>query len=192
MEKDNVQKLGILFKEMFLLSSCTFGGGFVIVSLMKKKFVEERKWLSEEEMLDVTAIAQSSPGPIMVNAAVVVGYRINGILGSLVAVLGSILPPMIILSVISLFYTQFRENTYIAIALQVMRAGVAAVIVDVVINLARNVGKTKRILYIVMAVLAFIGTCFCEVGALTIIGICFVVGILDLVYHTVTKRKAVK
>ena len=84
------QKLWILFKSMFILSSCTFGGGFVIVSLMKKKFVEELKWLEEDEMLDVTAITQSVPGPLPVNASVIIGYRMAGILGALAAIAGTI------------------------------------------------------------------------------------------------------
>lgn len=75
-----------LFKATFLLSAFTFGGGFVIVSLMKKKFVEELGWLEEEEMLDITAIAQSSPGPIPINASVILGYRMCGLAGSLVAI----------------------------------------------------------------------------------------------------------
>ena len=144
MKKSKAWILWTLFKSMFVLSSCTFGGGFVIVSLMKKKFVEELQWLDEDEMLDVTAITQSSPGPLPVNASVIIGYRMAGILGSLSAVFGTILPPMIVLSIISLFYNQFRTNKYIAVALQVMRAGVAAVIFDVVINLAKNVFKTRR------------------------------------------------
>ena len=82
-----------LFKATFLLSAFTFGGGFVIVSLMKKKFVEDLQWLEEEEMLDITAIAQSSPGPIPINASVILGYRMYGVIGSLVAVLGTALPP---------------------------------------------------------------------------------------------------
>ena len=92
-------------------------------------------------MLDVTAITQSAPGPLPVNASVIIGYRIAGVIGSLTAILGTILPPMIIISIISLFYEQFRTNPYISTALQVMRAGVAAVIFDVVINLAGNVIK---------------------------------------------------
>ena len=113
---------------------------------MKKKFVEELQWLDEDEMLDVTAITQSAPGPLPVNASVIIGYRMAGILGSLSAVFGTILPPMIVLSIISLFYNQFRTNKYIAVALQVMRAGVAAVIFDVVINHAKHVFKARRIL----------------------------------------------
>ncbi len=175
-------KLWILFKSMFVLSACTFGGGFVIVSLMKKKFVEELKWLGEDEMLDVTAITQSSPGPLPVNASVIIGYRMAGIIGSLVAVLGTILPPMIIISIISLFYEQFRTNYYIAIALQVMRAGVAAVILDVVINLAANVCRTRRMLYIFMMPAAFISVYFLDVSAMIIIFVCIGIGLLDLFF----------
>lgn len=180
-------KLWPMFRMMFMLSACTFGGGFVIVSLMKKKCVEELKWLEEDEMLDITAITQSAPGPLMVNATVLVGYRIAGVVGSLIAVLGAILPPMIVISVISLFYEQFRTNPYIATALQVMRAGVAAVIFDVVMNLAGNVLKTKRVLYIAMMVVAFLATCFFHVSAMTVILACLGIGLLDLAFTLLKK-----
>lgn len=186
--KKDYDKLWTLFKSMFVLSACTFGGGFVIVSLMKKKYVEELKWLDEDEMLDVTAITQSAPGPLPVNASVIIGYRMAGIAGSLTAVLGTILPPMIIISVISLFYEQFRTNPYIATALQVMRAGVAAVIFDVVINLAGNVCKTKRILYISMMIIAFIAVYILDASAMIIILICLGIGFLDLAW-TLGKEK---
>lgn len=185
----DTKKLWILFRSMFVLSACTFGGGFVIVSLMKKKFVEELKWLGEEEMLDVTAITQSSPGPLPVNASVIIGYRMAGIVGSLTAVLGTILPPMIIISIISLFYEQFRTNYYIAIALQVMRAGVAAVILDVVINLAGNVWKTGRALYIFMMIAAFICVYFLDVSAMIIIFVCIGIGLLDLFFGSGKVKK---
>lgn len=113
MNKQNPKILWILFKTMFILSSCTFGGGFVIVSLMKKKFVEQLKWLEEDEMLDITAITQSCPGPLPINASVIVGYRMYGFLGSLVAILGTAIPPMIIISLICVFTNNFvKINTY--------------------------------------------------------------------------------
>ncbi len=186
--KKDYSKLWTLFRSMFVLSACTFGGGFVIVSLMKKKFVEELNWLDEDEMLDVTAITQSAPGPLPVNASVIIGYRMAGVVGSLTAVFGTILPPMVIISIISLFYEQFRTNPYIATALQVMRAGVAAVIFDVVINLAGNVLKTKRLLYIVMMVIAFIATYFLDVSAMIIIFTCLAIGLVDL-FFSLNKKK---
>lgn len=186
--KKDYNKLWTLFKSMFVLSACTFGGGFVIVSLMKKRYVEELGWLEEDEMLDVTAITQSAPGPLPVNASVIIGYRIAGIIGALTAILGTILPPMVIISVISVFYEQFRTNPYIAIALEVMRAGVAAVIFDVVINLAGNVVKTKRILYIVMMVTAFVSTYILDVSAMIIIFVCLGIGLVDLCF-TLNKNR---
>lgn len=178
-----------LFRTMFVLSACTFGGGFVIVSLMKKKFVEELGWLEEDEMLDITAITQSSPGPLPVNASVIIGYRISGLLGSCVAVLGTIIPPMVIISIISVFYNEFRTNPVIAIALQVMRAGVAAVILDVVWNLCENVCKTRRALYISMMVVAFAAVFFFDVSAMLIILSCLAVGIADLLIHLKSETK---
>ena len=180
-----------LFKATFLLSAFTFGGGFVIVSLMKMKFVEDLQWLEEEEMLDITAIAQSSPGPIPINASVILGYRMYGVIGSLVAILGTALPSMIIISVISVFYTQFRSNRIIAIALQVMRAGVAAVIFDVVINLAKNVIATKRTLYILLMATAFVGKVILGVDAMIVILCCLVVGLVDLAMELRSNRKVV-
>lgn len=182
------KKLWILFKSMFVLSACTFGGGFVIVSLMKKKYVEELKWLEEDEMLDVTAITQSAPGPLPVNASVIIGYRMAGIIGSVIAILGTILPPMIIISIISLFYDQFRSNKYVAVALQVMRAGVAAVIFDVVINLAKNVCATRRVLYIAMMITAFVCTYLLGVSAMLVILACLGIGLIDLLVSTRKKR----
>lgn len=173
-------KLWKLFISTFTLSAFTFGGGFVIVSLYKKKFVEELNWLEEDEMLDITAIAQSSPGPIPVNASVILGYRIGGILGSIVAILGTIIPPFIIISLISVFYEGFKSNQVIAVALQVMRAGVAAVILDVVVNLGKNVVKTRNNLYIIVMVVAFIATYFFNLGAMYIIFSCLVIGLITV------------
>lgn len=176
-----------LFKATFLLSAFTFGGGFVIVSLMKK-FVEELGWLEEDEMLDITAIAQSSPGPIPINASVILGYRMCGLPGTLVAILGTALPPMIIISVISMFYVQFRSNPIIALALQVMRAGVAAVIFDVVINLAKNVIKTRRTMYIGLMIAAFVARAILGVEATVLILVCLGVGLVDVAVQTRSKK----
>lgn len=123
------------------------------------------------------------------NASVIIGYRMCGILGALVAVLGAILPPMIIISIISVFYNEFRTNRYIAIALQVMRAGVAAVIFDVVINLAKNVVKTRIFLYIAMMCIAFVATCFFQISAMVVILTCLGIGIIDLLIDLAKKKR---
>ena len=134
---------GTILKKLFFstlyISAFTFGGGFVIITFMKRKFVDELHWIDMTEMLDLTALAQSSPGAIAVNAAILVGWRVAGLMGMLIAVLGTILPPMLILSVISLCYQAFATNLYVALILKGMQAGVAAVILDVVCGLGSNV-----------------------------------------------------
>ena len=99
----DAKKLFKLFISTFSLSMFTFGGGYVIVPLMRKKFVKELGWIEEQEMLDLTAIAQSSPGAMAVNASILVGYRVAGVTGAFVAIVGTVLPPLISFSVISLF-----------------------------------------------------------------------------------------
>ncbi len=190
-KKINLNVLWELFKSTFILSASTFGGGFVIVSLMKKKFVEELGWLDESEMLDITAIAQSSPGPIPINASVILGYRMHGILGSIVAILGTSIPPIAIISIVSVFYTQFRENKIISTALIVMRAGVAAVIFDVVINLAKNIIQTKNNLYVTLMLITFIITYVFGISAMTVIMLCVVVGIVNLLIDIKNHKKQV-
>ena len=133
MKKANANPYGQLFVSTFRLSACTFGGGFVIIPLMRKRFVEELGWIEEQEMMDLTAIAQSSPGAIAVNASILVGYHVAGIPGALLTVLGTVLPPLIIISVISLFYQAFRDSAIVSMAMAGMLCGVAAVILDVVV-----------------------------------------------------------
>lgn len=179
-EMSDVQIYWKLFLTTLVLSASTFGGGFVIISMMKQKFVEQLHWLEDDEMLDMTAIAQSSPGALGVNIAIVVGYRIKKLWGAVVCTLAAVLPPLVIISVISVFYNQFKDNTYIAVALQVMRAGVAAVIFDVVLGLAGNIIKTKSALWIAMMCIAFIATCFFKVSAIVIILVCGCIGLLKV------------
>ena len=93
-----------LFISTLYLSAFTFGGGYVIVTLMKKKFVDEYHWIEENEMLDLVAIAQSAPGAIAVNGAIVVGYKLAGLVGALTAIVATVIPPFVIISLISVFY----------------------------------------------------------------------------------------
>ena len=115
--------LKTLFVSTLYLSAFTFGGGYVIVTLMKKKFVDEYHWIEEAEMLDLVAIAQSAPGAIAVNGAIVVGYKLAGLWGALVATVATVIPPFVIISLISVFYAAFRSNVWIAQLLEGMQAG---------------------------------------------------------------------
>ena len=158
-----------LFLSTLYISAFTFGGGFVIVTFMKKKVVDELHWIDEDEMLDLTAIAQSSPGSIAVNAAILVGWRVGGAAGIAIAVLGTLLPPMLILSIISFFYAAFASNRYVALTLRGMQAGVAAVILDVVCGLGSKVVKEHSALSVALMLCAFAATFFFKINVVFIL-----------------------
>lgn len=169
-----------LFLSTLYISAFTFGGGFVIVTFMKKKFVDELHWIDEDEMLDLTAIAQSSPGSIAVNAAILVGWRIGGAMGIAIAVLGTLLPPMLTLSIISFFYAAFASNRYVALTLRGMQAGVAAVILDVVCGLGSKVVKEHSVLSIALMLCAFAATFFFRINVVFILLAAALVGAVKL------------
>ena len=149
-----------LFLSTLYLSAFTFGGGYVIVTLMKKKFVDEYHWIEENEMLDLVAIAQSSPGPIAVNGAIVVGYKLAGLIGVLVSIIGTIIPPFLVISVISVCYQAFRDNFFVSQMLEGMQAGVGAVIASVTYEMGTGVVKEKDPFSLVILVCAFAAACF--------------------------------
>lgn len=143
---------------------------------MKKKFVEDYKWVDEKEMLNLTAIAQSSPGAMAVNAAILIGYRLAGLLGALLTMLGTILPPLIILSIISIAYSTFIENAVIRLVLKGMQVGVAAVVLDVSITMILNLIKDKKLFPIIIMIGAFVAAFFLHVNAAIIILVCGIIG----------------
>ena len=171
-----------LFTSMLSLSAFTFGGGYVIVTLMKKRFVDELGWLEEQEMLDMTALAQSCPGPIAVNTSILVGWKLARFWGMVVAVLGTALPPLVILSIISLFYKAFAENRYVAMTLKGMQAGVAAVMLDVVVTMGSNVIKKRSVLHIILMIFAFICVFFLDVNVIFIILAAALIGIISVLF----------
>ena len=177
MEKDKKLYLK-LFLSTFYLSAFTFGGGYVIVPLMKKKFVEDLKWIDEKEMLDLVAIGQSAPGPIAVNTSILVGYQIAGIKGAISSITGTVLPPLLIITIISFFYSIFKENVYVNAALQGMQSGVAAVICFAVYKMAKDIFKEKKISQVIIMILAFIVAYFLKVNVALVIIIAALYGVI--------------
>ena len=159
--KEEPKSKGYVLRKLFFaclyLSTFTFGGGYVIVTLLKEKFVDQYHWIEEDEMLDLVAIAQSSPGAIA------------GIPGMLVSVIGAIIPPMVILSVISVFYDAFCSNYYIAALLKGMTAGVGAVIMSVVYDMGKNVVKSKDWINVVIMIISFCLSYFLNINIIYII-----------------------
>ena len=171
-----------LFFEALYLSAFTFGGGYVIVSLMKKKFVDELHWIDETEMLDLVAIAQSAPGPIAVNGAIVVGYQLAGLSGAAVAILATILPPFVILSVISYFYEALRDNRIFSTVLFGMQAGIGAVIASVVWDMGLSVVRQKSAAQDAIMLAAFLLACVFKVNVAYIILACLALGALRVLF----------
>ncbi len=168
-EPSALKKLLKLFTTMLGVSAFTFGGGFVIVSLMKRRLVDELHWLTEDEMLDMTALAQSAPGAIAVNAAILVGRRVAGMPGLAVSVLGTLIPPVVIIGAVSLVYARFAQNVWVKAALAGMSCGVAAVIGDVVLGLAGKVVKGRDWMGVAMMGVAFVLTFVFHVNVIFII-----------------------
>lgn len=144
----------ILFKSTFLISAFTVGGGMVIIPLLKSKFVDEYGWIDDKETLDIVAIAQSMPGVMAINASIMLGYRMSGLMGTMVTLVATILPPLITMSLIALFYDLFAHNYYIQLVLKGMQCGATAIIINVVINLVQKLFKKK----LVLPCLIFFGT----------------------------------
>lgn len=178
MMETRAQKCWKLFFSMLYISAFTFGGGFVIVTFMKRRFVEELRWISDQEMLDMTALAQSSPGPIAVNAAIQVGWKVAGFAGMLAAVLGTVLPPLVLLSLLSLGYQLFAENRVVSLVLKGMSCGVAAVILDVAVSLGLGVLKQKQWIHALIMAAAFVAAFFLKVNVLWIILSAALIGVL--------------
>jgi chromate transporter len=171
-----------------MISAFTFGGGYVIVPLMKKKFVDEMHWIDEEETLDFIAIAQSSPGAIAVNASILIGYRIAGLAGAAVTILGTVLPPMVILSIVSVFYEAFKESAVVGAVLHAMQAGVSAVIVSVVFSMGKSIVKQKDVISMIVMLAVFITVFFLKVNVIILIVACGVIGAIRGI--SVLKRSA--
>ena len=148
--KGRLKLVWVLFSSMFILSACTFGGGYVIVSLMRKKFSERLKLIDEKEIFDLIALGQTAPGAIAVNAAVLVGFKILGVPGALVCGISITLPPLIIISAIFLFYSVIRDHPVARAIMTGMGVGVAAIILDAAYSYQKQIFDNKDIVPILI------------------------------------------
>lgn len=142
-----------LFLVFLKLGCFTFGGGWSIVAQMQKIYVEDKKAMTEEELLDLTSVARSLPGTMIGNVAMLFGYRCLGVVGGIVCVLGIILPPMLMLSVIALFYTAFRDNAWIAAAMTGVRAAVVPIILSAAVGMVKGAFKYSPCILVMLITL---------------------------------------
>lgn len=176
--KEKRERMIKLFLSTLYLSAFTFGGGYVIVTLMKKKFVDEYHWIDEQEMLDLVAIAQSAPGAIAVNGAIVVGYKLAGIPGAMVSILGTIIPPFLIISVVSFFYVAFQQNVFVKLMLDGMQSGVGAVIAVVVYDMGKGIVVGKNWISIAIMIAAFLANYVWKVNVIYVVLACGALGVV--------------
>ena len=141
---NKIKALLKLFLTMFKIGLFTFGGGYAMVAIIERELVEKKKWIEHEEFMDVLAIAESTPGPIAINSATYIGYKIGGFFGSLFATLGVVLPSFIIIVIISLFYEQFIQIELVKYAFNGIQACVAYLILSAGLKMFKKLKKTVR------------------------------------------------
>ena len=153
-----------LFISFFKTNMITFGGGYAIMPIIKKVYVDDKKILVEDDMLDLIALAQSIPGAMAINTSMLVGYKLRGTLGALVSLVGAFLPPLLIISIISVFYQIFQTNPIIQAILGGMRGAVSAVMIFAAYNMFTSLLKTNRMFSLTLMSIAFVLAWFTSIS----------------------------
>ena len=165
-----------VFSSFFKIGAFTFGGGYAMIPLIQNEAVEKRHWVSDEDILEVVAIAESTPGPIAINSATFVGYKAAGILGSVCATLGVVLPSFVIILLLSYVLQQFQQVLAVQYAFQGIRAGVLALLVKALWTMYKKSPK-GWVGYVVMGV-SFILTAVFDFNVIFVIIGCAVFGVV--------------
>lgn len=166
----------LLFKSTFIVSAFTVGGGYVIIPLLKAKYVDEYHWLSEEETLDMVAIAQSTPGIMAVNSAIIMGYRMAGLSGAVTGMFATVLPPLLMITLVAYFYDIVAQNEYVKMVLKGMQCGATALLVNVAIDLLKKQFKKKLMLPLLIILATFVANIFFEVNIMLLVAIDGIIG----------------
>lgn len=176
--------LWTLFTTFLKIGAFTFGGGYAMIPLIQRDIAHKHKWITDDDILDIIAIAESTPGPIAINAATFVGYKVCGFWGSFFSTFALVLPSFFVISLISLFLTHFGEYTLVRYAFMGIRAGVLALIVKALISMYKQCPKNV-FSYCIMA-LAFLSVAVFKVNVLYVI---IASGILGLIYSLTALKK---
>ena len=178
--RDKTKNVLNLFTSFFRIGLFTFGGGYAMIPLIQSEAVETKKWVTQEEVLDIVAIAESTPGPLAINSATFIGYRVAGVMGSAAATIGVVLPSFIIICILSLFYQAFMSNQIVAWAFMGIRAGVVTLILNAVIKLGKSCPKSVFSLIVFLA--AFVLSTFLHADShLVLLGS----AVLGIIYYAV-------
>ena len=178
--------LGQIFATFFKIGAFTFGGGYAMIPLIQRETVEKRHWVTDEDILEIIAIAESTPGPIAINAATFVGYRKMGFWGAFAATFGVVLPSFIIISLIAQVLDWFGNAKIVQYAFFGIRAGVLALILKALWNMYKKCPK-NRLSYLVAA-LAFVLVAVLKVNVLAVIVLCAIIGLASAMIGKGAKR----
>ena len=153
------KSLGTLFFTFFKIGLFTFGGGYAMIALLEEEFIQRRRWLDKDEFLDMAAIAESTPGPVAINSATYLGYKLAKVPGAVTATVAVCLPSFLIIYAISLFFEQFTQLTVIANAFKGIQVCVIYLILSAGLKMLKNLERTPFNLLVLAAVVAAMVSC---------------------------------
>ncbi|MFQ8599310.1 MAG: chromate transporter [Oscillospiraceae bacterium] len=174
-KRHRLHKIAELFLVFLKIGTFTFGGGYAMIPLIHREMVENKSWITDEEIMDIIAIAESTPGPLAVNSATFVGFRIGGF-EARAATAGVVLPAFVIICVLSLFIVQFKSFKLVSYAFEGIRAGVIVLIVGAVVKLAE--ASRHDALYLALMAAVFVIATFTGVSAIWLLIAGFGIGVL--------------
>ncbi|MCB2339698.1 chromate transporter [Clostridium estertheticum] len=151
-----MQRLLIMFWTFFKIGSFTFGGGYAMIPLIETEVVSKKKWLSKEDFLDIVVISQTFPGALAVNCSIFIGYRIGGLIGAIIGLLGVVLPSFFIILCISIFFMRFREYYYVNLIFKGISAAVPVLVLIAVVSLSKSLKKSYANLIVTLVSVASI------------------------------------
>ena len=170
-------RIFILFLTFLKIGAFTFGGGYAMIPLIQKEVVENKKWISDEDILDIIAIAESTPGPIAINSATFVGYKVAGFWGAFFSTLGVVLPSFLIIIAISFVLRQFQNLKVVKYAFNGIRAGVLALIAKAIITMYKK--SPKGVISYIIMFLAFLGVAILNINVLYVLIFCAIFGLVS-------------
>ena len=188
-KENNKIKLSEIFVQFLTLSIFAFGGGTTIISMMKDRFVDRLKWISEDEMNEMLAIVLSAPGSTVINISILIAYRLRGVKGVVIAISASILPPFIVIVLLLKVYKQVSDSVIVINMLKGIKSAAAAIIVVVVSKMTISLIKKKNPYLIALFLVYFILTRYVNINVMILMFVSLIIGIL---ISCIKKHKEVK
>lgn len=165
-----------LFMTFANIGAFTFGGGYAMIPLLQKEVVENKKWISEGEMLDITAISQSTPGPLAINCATFVGYKVGGVSGSVIATLGVVIPSFVIIIVVSILFNMFKNNIIVNNVFAGVKVGVIVLILEAALKLLKPIKMNYFNIFLLLG--SLILTAFTGINVIYVLIVCALLGVV--------------